>query len=610
MKKEVVIIILLLAGLVNAVSVSVSPSLVYGSTRTSLVFELNNLNTGSAVTVVDLNLSPLVIHSARQYSGWDLSTSRSTVAWTNGSLGTNVRSAIFEVAVDAPLVALNSSWNLSVVINNQTFALPFILANDSSGPVLSSISPGSVVRNETVQVNVTAQDNETGVSFVEYTFGACSGSMQTVNLSRSGDVFSGFVDFSSFGETSICYTFAAHNNGGEISLKNGGLALDGSAPNLTLIAPLSNVTENAEFLFRVSDNIARSIPCTVKIGSLSIDVNASNNSLVNVSLTLNNISEGAQSWSVECIDLASFSSSQQQSIVIDTSPPSISLQPVPQIKRSQTVALEAVVADSVGLSQVSAFADGSPLALYNSGSDYLANFTGVSLGIAVVNFVAVDLFNHSSNLSSSVLVIPNHDISLSLVKDGSSVSVQGSVVADGSLSNSTVLLKTPAGNFDVPLSNSSFSYVINLSDGNHALAAEYWENGAGYTAEQSVQIGEVSSSASSSVNRGERNTKTGLAVASLRASPSAPSAVSAQSPSAVSAPAPASVSPAVSAVAYSSPSLSTSPKATGVFSLGGAIAWISLFLAVALLVLLVWYSRRKPKQGLDWSGYFERRPRV
>lgn len=602
MKKEAVILVLLFVGLVSAVNVDVSPDIVYGSTRTLLVFELNNLHKNSVVTTAEINVSPLIIHSAMEYAGWTLSSSSSSVSWSKGNLGSNVKSAVFEITVDAPLVATNISFNISVKINDKTFLIPFTIANDSSGPVISSISPGSVARNETVQVSVIAQDNETNVSFVEYSFGSCAGSTQTVNLSRSGDFFSGLADFSSF--ESLCYTFAAHNNVGETSLKTGALMLDGAAPNVTLLSPLSNITENAEFLFKVSDNIANVIPCTMNFENLSVDVNASNNSVINVSLTL--ASNGLQSWTVKCTDLVNFSSSQSQSILVDTSPPAISLESVPQVKRTNSLVLQATVTDSVGLSQVNAFADGNLLNISNSGAVYQANFTGMNLGRSVLNFVAVDLFNHSSNLSASILVIPNHNISFSLDKKGSSVSVQGSVAADGSLSNSTVLLKTSAGNFDLPLINSSFNHTINLSDGSHSLSVEYWENGANYIDQKTVQVGESSGSSSSSVARSE-NQKTGLAVASLHASPSAPAsspAPAAASP-AVSAPASATA-PAAPSAAYSSPSVSNTPRATGVFNLGGAIAWASIFFAVAVLALLVWYSRRKPKQGIDWSGYFDR----
>ena len=67
--------------------------------------------------------------------------------------------------------------------------------------------------------------------------------------------------------------------------------------------------------------------------------------------------------------------------------------------------------------------------------------------------------------------------------------------------------------------------------------------------------------------------------------------------------------PAYEPLTPEEPRQAYTPKATGIFSLGGAIKWGSILLALALIAGLGVYGWRnrgkKDEQGIDWNGYFK-----
>src|SRR3989344_4108464 len=144
MSKRVIlpIVVILLAGLVNAVNVTLEPSTIYEAVTSNLALDVNNYRGSSLVTLVAVNST--LLSSAENYSGWTTTLSSSRAEWS-GVLGTKIRSALFEFSLKAPLLTQNTTVNIPVSTNGQSFILPLLILDDPTVPGLSSLLPSGYV---------------------------------------------------------------------------------------------------------------------------------------------------------------------------------------------------------------------------------------------------------------------------------------------------------------------------------------------------------------------------------------------------------------------------------------------------------------------------------
>lgn len=607
----------------QAATVTLSPTSVYESTSSWLSLDVNNLNGSSIVTQVIAN-SSLSLLSAATYSGWTTSTTAQSATWSGGSVETNVRSALFEFQVRAPLVLSDVQVIVEARMNGAPLFLNLNVLNDVSPPNVTVVSPNGFVAPAAQNVSLLVVDSETGVQNASYQWSDCSGSPVSVSLTRSGSLFTGLANFAGFAEGStVCYTVTATNNAGETANFSGQLRVDATPPSVTAFGPTGFVNESVDFRFQAADNLASSLSCALSVnGSVLQTLSAANNTNVVASSNLSNFSEGSLVWSVSCVDGVGLSGSSQQGIVLDKQPPVITVNTPATILRGVSTSFSSLITDTIGVASVNASFDGSAVGLAQNGSVYQGVMNSAVLGAKQLVVQARDNAGRTTASNVSVQVVPNHRVTLSLspnpANPTSTITASGSVVGDGAFAASSVLVRTPSGNFTTPLSNGSYSVNFGApAAGSYLIYVEFVENGVTYVNQSTLTVASTvnadpSFNGGSGIARGGgRRSSSGGSSGGRSSDSSSDSTVSSAEESA-----PKNVSRSRSAVYQpldpEVPRQALTPKATGAFTLPGPVKWLALFIGLLVLagVGSYAYQRRakgEPKDGqVNWDNYFEK----
>jgi len=620
-----VIILVALAGIASAASVDVTPTSIYETTTVWQTADVDNYGANAVVGEVDVT-SPLAVKNVKHYNGWSATHTSTTAEWTGGSIETNTASALFEFQVSAPNVSSDESKTLTVSLDGQDFLFNITVLNDATPPNISNLTPSAYARanNSAQTIKLAATDDETGVASVSYSFDDCQGGPDTtVSLSRLNNQFTGTADFSGFDEgDEACYTITATNNAGETGTTTGTLKFDGTAPSVSLFAPTTYVTEQTTYSFTASDNIAASLACTVYLGANALgSVDVANGSNASVTHNTTNVSEGSNTWGAQCEDGVGLTASNQKAIVVDTLAPSISLAVDETIPRTTNANVVATVTDA-NLDSVAITVDNQTANHSVNGDDYTTSFSRSSTGTVDIEIVALDLAGHQTIVTQTVTIVPNHQVSASLspatTTQGTVVTVSGSVTADSNLTNGTVTVETPTGDKIVALNGSSYTTTFTApSQGTYDVTVKYIEQGHTYSDVESLTVqannnndddDETQQSFSHGTGFDSWRQNGGLAPDEEQESSNseldeepAPSEPEPEEPE------PEEYEP----IDPEEPRQATTPKATGVFTLGNAVKWLSILAVLGGLLAggVYAYRRRHPKkENIDWDAYFQDGP--
>lgn len=610
-------ILLLLATAAYAANATLSPATVYETTKAWQTLSVDNYKGSSVISKVSVSSPSLQITNASLYSGWTTTQTTTLAEWKDGTIETNVKNAAFEFEVSAGTVTDNLTVNVSVALDSAATTLTITILNDYTPPLITSVTPNAYAKanNPAQPVTATVSDPETGVASVSYSYNNCLGGADiNVTLAKTGDVYTGVADFSSFDEgMKACYKITAKNTPGETTTVTGELIFDGTPPTAVIISPTTFATETTTFIFNASDNLATVLSCEVAVGTITLaTLNVSNGTTASTTQNLTGFPEGSTSWSVTCADGVGLTVTKAQAILLDVFPPSITLEYNPFLPRTVTKSFLATILDTIGLASVEATFDGSDVPLTQSGDAFTGNIVSNTLGTKTLSVEAIDDAGHIAVKEVNITVVPNHILTLALspgtANPGETITASGSLAIDGNATINEITLKEPGGNEVVDIANGTYSTSFTAPEpGSYTITAEFTESGYTYKAEATLTVVEAGSTQQTyySSGIGAEAWRTSGYVKPDEQETQNPDGNSNQQTEETPPPAPAEYEP----LQPEPPRSGLTPKTTGVFDLDGTIKWIAMLLAMALLIGIgayAWNKRgKKEEDGIDWNGYFK-----
>lgn len=618
MKATNLLILLLLATAVYAANVTITPATVYETTKEWQTLSVNNYKGTSAISKVTITSPSLLITDAENYLGWTTTQDANSAAWKDGSIGSNIKNAAFEFEVSAPAVSGNTTVNVTVSLDSTTRILAIKIIDDSTPPVVSDVTPNDYARanNNAQPISVNVTDAETSVANVTYSYNNCIGGPDiTVSLAKAGDLYTGTADFSAFDEgMKACYKITAKNLPGETAIVNGTLQFDGTPPVVAIISPTNFTTEATTFVYSATDNIAAILSCELKFDTTSLGtVNLTNGTTASIAKNLTGFDEGSQTWKVTCTDGVGLSSTQSQTVLLDTQPPNIALN-TSMILRTVSNSFTATITDTVGISSVDATFDGSPVDLAKSGDKYTGSINSSTLGNKLLVVEATDNVGRVSTKTINVTVVPNHVLTLSLssahANPGDTITASGTLNPDGNTTVDKVTVKALNNSNLVSISSGTYSTAFTAPDtGSYVISAEFIEGGYTYKATAILSVtepGQTQQQLDNGNGIGADAWRTSGYVKPDEQPQDDNDNSNQQTETTEDSPAPET---AYVPLPPEAPRSAYTPNATGVFNLGKTAKWLSLLLAAGLLVGIGAYAwgKRKPKEddGIDWGAYFK-----
>jgi len=612
----IVLAVLLAVVVVTAANVTLAPTSIYETNTVWETIDINNYQSNSLILEVEVNSPTLPVTDAKDYSGWTMSYDSDSALWEDGTIETNVQSALFEFEVSAPNVTADTNATITVSLDSSPTAYIITILNDATPPDITNITPigYAMANNPTQLVSAAITDDETGVSDASYTFNDCSGADTSVGLTKVSNIYSGTANFSSYDEgEKACYTISATNNAGETGTVSGELLFDGTPPSVTIISPTTYATESTTFTFNATDNIATLLTCTIELDNNNIaTIIATNNTLTTSTQDLTNATQGSTTWSVTCADGVGLTATHSTAIIVDTEAPLVVFDSSSAILRTQPTTIEFTVTDVVSVATVDATYNGIPVNLTKSGNQYSTIISSNTLGTDNFVITATDDAGHVTTYTEPITTVPNHqltlDISPSSASPEATITATITLTTDGNVSSTTATLLVPGGNATLDLSSGADTATFTAPDsGAHTITVEYTEAGHTYTAQATLTITSSSSSESQSYSSGQgfdawrynggikpEDDTSGGSNAVVPDEPvqeeTAPEELANYEP-----------------LPAEEPREAFTPKATGVFNLGGTIKWLSILLAIGLLagIGIYSYNKRKPEDGVNWDGYFK-----
>ena len=618
-KTPVLVILLLLAVAVQAVNTTLTPATIYETTKQWETLDVNNYQGNSIITEVSVSSPSLAITDAETYLGWTTDFDASSAEWTDGMLATNARSAVFEFQVSAPNVTADTIATVTASLGSSTTLFNITILNDPTPPSITEIRPYGYAKanNPSQSVSANATDAETSIASVSYEWNDCNGgASNTITLLNVNGTYNGAADFSAYDEgEKACYTFTARNTAGETATLNGELLFDGTPPSATIISPTAFATENTVFVFTASDNIAAGLSCQLELDSTMLGItNVTNGTTANVTYNLSIFEQGSHTWSITCTDGVGLEATHAQAIILDTMPP-VMISTIPSsIPRNQPTSFSAKVTDNIGLASVTASFDGNDVNMSQNGDDYSGTISSSELGTETLTIEATDDAGHTTTETKTITIVPNHQLTLTLsditTTPGHQITASGTLTPDGNLTENNITIRTPTEDYTVALGNNAYSVTFNAPDaGTYVITAEYTENGHTYTAQATLNVRSPGQSAQDYSHGYESSWSGGESYVAPEDS-SEPQQESEPVPETEQAPAPEPETEYVP-LPPEEPRESFAPKSTGVFSLGKTIKWLSLLMALGLILGLAAYTyskRPKKEEPLNWDGYFNRGP--
>lgn len=620
MKATNLLILLLLATAAYAANATITPATVYETTKEWQTLSVNNYKGGSVISKVTVTSPSLLITGAENYFGWTTTQDASSAVWKDGSISNNIKEAAFEFEVSAPAVSGNTSAIVTVLLDSTENSLTIMILDDTTPPVVSNITPSDYARanNPAQAISINVTDPETSVANVTYTYNNCIGGPDTtVTLAKTGDLYTGTADLTTFDEgMKACYKITAMNVPGETAVVNGTLQFDGTPPVTEIISPTSFATETTTFVFNATDNIASVLSCELKLDTATLGtVNLTNGTTASVTKNLTSFAEGSQTWTVTCTDGVGLSSTKTQAIMLDTQPPIITFESLPMIPRTASSQFTATVEDTVGLSSVDATFDGSSVALSKSGDKYTGNIDSSTVDNKLLIIEATDNVGHTATKTINIAVVPNHILTIGLssvnANPGDTITASGTLTPDGNTTVSELTVNAFGNTDSVSISGGTYSTTFTAPEaGSYVISTEFTEGGYTYKATATLSVTDPGQSQQQLDNGngiGADAWRTSGYVKPEEQPQENNDNSNQQTEQTENSPAPETE---YVPLPPEPPRSAFSPKATGVFDLGKTAKWFSLLLAAGLLVGIGTYAwnKRKPKEddGIDWGGYFKK----
>ncbi len=327
-------IFVLASSLAFGASVTLSPVETYESVDADLNIEVDNYLGSEVINKVILNSPDLEIQDVLQFIGWTSDFSPSQITWSDGTIETNIRNALFVFTANAPLVSQDESYVLAGELHYtdliiETYNITLTILDDTTLPVLNNLFPadgGYARAHESLQnIIVNASDPETGIKDVKYKYSDCSNNVTQVMLSCNNGFCSGIADFTNYGEDdTACFTVTITNNADDSNVITGSFGFDETPPTVTLISPINNEYGSGMFSFDVQDNKANQFDCRLEIDSIELqDVEAYTG--VNAFAITAVIDEGMHDWKIICADAVDLEGEAEDSFIYDITPPTITL---------------------------------------------------------------------------------------------------------------------------------------------------------------------------------------------------------------------------------------------------------------------------------------------
>jgi len=327
-------IIILAIPVALGAEVSVSPVEIYESVESDFNIDVNNYLGPNVINKVELQSPDLEVSNVMEFIGWSSDFSPSQITWSGGRIENNVQSALFVYSAKAPLVDSDTQNLITGTLtyadtSTEVFSINVTVKNDSSPPVLNSISPADkgYVRAHSAEqlIIINASDPETGIRSVSYSYSDCSGNATGIVLDCMDGYCSGLADFSGYDEDdTACFNVEITNNAGNVLSGNGSFGFDETPPVVSLISPVNNSYSNNMFSFEVSDNKASEFKCQMEIDNNMVqDVEAFEG--VNAFALNASISEGMHDWKITCADAVGLEGSDEDSFIYDITAPVITL---------------------------------------------------------------------------------------------------------------------------------------------------------------------------------------------------------------------------------------------------------------------------------------------
>ncbi len=621
MKASILFAVLLIATVVQAANVTLTPATVYETTTAWQTIDVNNYKSNSIITKVAVNSPNLQITNAATYNGWATSQDSDSAEWKNGTIETNMKSAIFEFEVSAPNVTSDTTTTATISLDSSSTQFNITILNDATPPNITDIRPNGYARanSATQTVSATVTDAETGVADAKYKWNNCSGSDTTITLTQNSNTYSGIANFSSYNEGSTaCYTITARNNAGETATTTGQLLFDGTAPSVSIVAPTAFALESTNFQFNATDNLATTLTCDLYLGNTLLETaNVTNGTTTTMTEDLSSFTEGSHTWSVTCTDGVGLSATKAQSIILDTQPPVITLNFNPFILRTQSTQFTTTVTDTIGVANVNSTFDGNAVTLTKNGNDYTGTISSNTLGTKTLTIDAVDDVGHTATKTQTITIVPNHQLTLTLSPSqaipGTTITASGTLTTDGNVTSTSVTVKTTSGDNVVNLdSNNDYSTTFTApSPGTYTITTEYSEAGYTYTAQATLTTGQTSTQNSGGSNGYDSSWSGAASYVKPEEQPQEQSdsegnnQITQEETPPQQTPPPAEYTP----LPPEEPREAITPKATGIFNLGKNIKWLALLLALGLLGGLGTYAyKKRPPKGegsVNWDGYFD-----
>lgn len=622
MKPAIALIIVLLSSVAYAASLSVTPPTIYETTSGWTAVDVNNYGSVELVTSVNVT-SELPVQNAKNYSGWTMSHTNSSASWTNGVIAGNVRSAWFEVMLKAPKVTSDTNKTLTVRAGSNTSVLTITVLNDPTPPNITSLSPSQYARanNSAQAIQIVANDPETGVASVNYTYNNCAAGPNTVvALVEANNTFNGVADFSGYLEGSkVCYTITAENNAGEVGITQGELRFDGTPPAVTAHEPSTYVTELTTFSFTATDNIASELSCTVALGGNALaNLTVQNNTQTNTTQAIN-ASNGPDSWTVRCEDGVGLLATAIKAIIVDTISPQVGLTVPDKVPRTlaQQVTIDVTEAN---LASVNATFGGAQVNLSQNGSQFTGSIKSNTTGVFELIVQALDSAGHLTTMRKNITFVPNHIVTMTLnggALEGDTVTVSGTVTGDGALVETTVTVRSPQGTQVVNITNGAYTATFTApSAGTYPVNVTYTEGGYDYTIATTLTVGVAQQQQQQAPQY-----RDGIGAAAWRNNgyvkpedadnENQEVEEEQQEEQELQEPDIEVYEP----IDPDEPRQAVRPQATGLFNLGNVVKWGAILLMIGLLGALGTYAYRKmpprkPKEGIDWDSYFNNGPRT
>ncbi|MFH1669697.1 MAG: hypothetical protein ABIA62_07260 [Candidatus Woesearchaeota archaeon] len=355
---------------------SLSPLEFYETNEASFQLDIDNFGNDYEITGVAVTADGLSILASVDYRGWTEEQNESIAIWSDGSLGTNVKLAVFEYLTQAPLLYEDTTSQSTITIIDDEgvrhdFSFDINILNDDTAPELVTLAPideGFVKMGSVLDILANVTDDETAVENVVFSWIECNPDNETEEqesvLELSEGIYTNQADMSEYEDSEeICYGFKAYNKGGESAEQTGSFTIDGAPPNVTLVSPDDNavIGLSQEFSFFSADNLAKTVTCSIYIdgNEYRIDIEAPNMEIVTIPSA--DLEEGEHAWEVRCTDPAGWTGTSAARVyTLDKTPPAIVMKsPENNSIIADSTELEFEVTDNYGLASILFVRDGN-----------------------------------------------------------------------------------------------------------------------------------------------------------------------------------------------------------------------------------------------------------